>query len=234
MKNLLLLACVALLASCSSPPNPGATVPPPTVAPLPEAARPSTAKAVPLVRESSLGIEKVRNENEALRATVEESTKANTNLGTLLTRSIGEGQATKERLIEIEDLVNVERGLNEELLDAADRQAATLKTLGLTNFTLEVEINALTASIAVSNQRVTDLDSQLTVANGRIEGLTEAHNAAVDNALEWKDAAAVSKGRIEAEKAWKWRFFWWAIGATLLIVGYVALRLYPVTRAFVP
>jgi predicted nucleic acid-binding Zn-ribbon protein len=197
-------------------------------------ARPSTEKAVPLVRESTLGIEKVRSENEELRATVDESAKANANLGALLTRSIGEGQATKERLLEIETLVNEERELNEDLLDAADRQADTLGSLSLTNATLEVEIDALTASVAVTNQRVTDLDSQLGVANERIVSLTEAHDAAVANALEWKDAVAVSEGCIAAEKTWKWRFFWWAVGATVLIAGYVALRLHPVTRTLVP
>jgi len=204
------------------------------VAHLVEVERPSTEKVAPLVRESTRIVAKVSAENDELRATVEDASKVNASLGALLTRSIAEGQATKERLLELEMLANEEKRLNDELQIAADKQAASLKTLGLTNFTLEVEVDALTASVAVANQRLNDTKGLLNVANSRIVKLTDAHAAATSNALEWKDAAATAKGKIDTEKTWKWRFFWWAVGATLLVAGYVALRLHPTTRLLIP
>ena len=231
----LLVACVCLLASCAKrPPNPGATYSPPTVNPLTEVERPSTALAVPLVRENSRALAAVRNENERLQDTVEASREANESLGGLLSASIEDGQATRERLLELKALANVERDLNVSLRISVEKQAVTITDLQDNSAKLEREVAALGNTIAVANQRLSDTIELLGGANNRIVSLTTAHNLAVLNAGEWKDAVATSEGRIEAESTWKWRFFWWAVVATTAIFGYTALRLHPATRLLIP
>lgn len=234
MKLLLSIPCACLLVSCGSPSIPSAPVSPPTVAPLPAVERPSVERVAPLARVTSQELTRAKTENDRLRDTVDEAHAANASLSGLLSRSIKEGQATKERLLEIESLVNEEKRLNVALKESAEVQTATIDRLQANAAKMEEEVAMLSQKISVSNQRLADNQTQLEAANSRIAELAEAHNTAVQNALEWRDEVAQAEGRISAEKSWKWRFFWWAVGATILIVGYVGLRLHPATRALIP
>jgi chromosome segregation ATPase len=236
MKALLLPLCAFLLVSCGgrSPLPPSAPVTPPTVPPLAEVERPSVRTAVPLARESVRAIERARSENERLRDHVAEAEEVNKNLGQLLAESIEDGSASKERLLEIENLVKVEKSINEAFRVTVERLVVINTGLHKTAAELEDEISRLGEQIAVANQRLDDTTDQLIQANSRINGLTTAYNDAVANAGEWKDAAATATGKIETEQTWKWRFFWWAVVATGLILGYIGLRLHPTTRLLIP
>lgn len=236
MKALFLLPCACLLVSCGGrqplPPSPPVTAP--TVPTLSDIPLPSTGVASPLAREASRAVDRVQRENETLRDRVEDSVDANRRLQNALADAIVAGSATREDLVSIQSMAEVERNINGALQVTVRNQSSIITDLQEKSFTLETEILSLGEAIAVANQRLTDTTDQLDVANQRIAGMTDAHNTAVKNAGEWKELSDTAEGRIAAEVRWKWRFFWWGTGASVAILGYLALRLHPATRLVIP
>ena len=236
MRTILVLASGLLLASCASkgPRIPASKPLAPTVSRLSTIDPPSTAAVSPLIRNQAREIERARSENKRLQRFVFESKQTNDSLEEVLHKTMQEGQADHERLIQIDVLVHKEKLLNKELQSVTTQQALTVSLISSRNEELSDEVQTLGEKISVSNQRLTDTGFQLDTANERIEVLTETHNAAAESAIKWKGKADTASGAINTERRWKWRFFWWGASVSLLIGVYIFVKMHPATRVFVP
>lgn len=222
MRHPILTLLSVLLVSCGAggpkdPPPPQGIAP--TVPGGREIEKPSIDVVRPLTDKQAEELGRVRDENSQLRGVVDRVEANADTLAEVLNRTLEEGQADKMRLREINDLFLKERDFGKELRALVDTQSMTIGRLTTTTETLKREVGLLGDRIAVANQRLIEQDDNLSLANQRIRILTTQKDDAVTISNDWKAEVAVEAGKTDAEKRWKWKFFWWGMGATVLLVG---------------
>lgn len=226
-----ILLATALVASCAKK---DIEVPPripvvPSVAKLPAITPPSVDRVQDTAASQRSTIRRVEQDNRELTKKIGSAEKQSSELRRLLAARIAEEQANKAQLEEIARVAEKEREALKEMGVTIASQKATIDLLNGTSKELESQIRDLAAKVAVSNRRAADLDSQLDTANTTIASLAGAHDEAVVQAGKLKAQNAVERERTKTANRWKWRFFWWAIGSTavvLVILGLYAISVY--------
>lgn len=214
MKTLLLALAVLAFAGCTSP------RPVPTAIPVaPTVGKPLPSKPVDL-NPVNTGIQPVAEANRQLRDQLLTGRRSITELN----RQLGMMEASRQATLEEWKRLTVLGEDTRKALDESDKIQADQKTA----------IEGLQRAVATAQQDVVASDyekrqliANLDKANGRIEEITAAQQTAAAVAQRATVDVKVMEGQRDAERSWKWKFFWWGTVATVLLAGAGYLILKP-------
>jgi len=214
MKTLLLALAVLALAGCTSPVKPPVAIP---VAPT--VAKPLPSKPVDLAPVNT-GLKPVSEANLQLREQLLTGRRSITELNRRISMLDASRQATVEdwkRLTALGE--DTRKALDESEKIQADQKAAIEG--------LEKTVRSATMDVVASEAEKNQLRESLDLANSNIGKLTTAQQDAAKAAQEADSRVAVVKSERDAERSWKWKFFWWGAIATVLLAGAAYLILKP-------
>lgn len=214
MKTLLLAFAVLAFAGCNSP------RPVPVAIPLaPTVVKPLPSKPVDLSPVNT-GLKPVAEANRQLRDQLINGRRSITELN----RKLGMMEASRQATLEEWKRLTVLGEDTRKALDESDRIQADQKAAieGLEN-----SVRNATQDVIASEYEKRQLIANLDKANGIIEQVTAAQQDAAKSAQEFESKVAVVKSERDAERSWKWKFFWWGTVATVLLAGAGYLILKP-------
>lgn len=195
---------LALVVGCSKPPTQVTPIAP--VKPLPPSVEAPSLEGV------AEGVVKVKDANTRLKDEVAWYQKKNFDLSAALRKLETTGAATQEELAFV-------RQKSEEM------EASLVKFVSIVK-AQEEEISVLTGEVhkrsvqlgALTQERDT-LKVSLTAANTDLGKLTEENKTVKTEGDEARSKLTSMETLRNTERTWKWRFFWWGLGASILFVG---------------